>query len=180
MRGFFFVKNCFPRIIRCIYPFDMPNNFQHQVEQRMSALEHWMVPLFKKTPHLPHGAREFIVEIGPWLALIFGILGLFGLFGLWSIEFIEAFFSFHIFIGGASIAMIIGLVTGVIGCILQIIAFKPLRSRKKRGWNLLFYSLVLGAISALANVLLAFNAFGGVVGPLLGFWFLFEVRSFYK
>lgn len=46
-----------------------------------------LVALFAKVPHLPKEARDLLVILAPWCALIFGIFGVIALFtaGIFSL-----------------------------------------------------------------------------------------------
>jgi hypothetical protein len=58
---------------------------------------------------------------------------------------------------------------------MYLMAFSPLKARKRAGWNLLYYALLLGLISNLIQLnLLAF-----IIGGLIGLWVLFQIREKY-
>lgn len=82
---------------------------------------------------------------------------------------------------------------GLVATILQLLAFTPLKVRMKKGWNYLFYGLLLGALSTIVSVIgSAFAAsiysgagavsslISGAIGFIIGGWLLFEVREQYK
>ena len=151
----------------------------HHLRKHMTALELWMAPFFAKAPHLSPGIRKTLTDIAPWLALIFGILGLFGLL---SAGMFGTLLSFSYFGTIASLVMAIGIVLSIISAGLSILAFQPLRSVQKHGWNLLFYGNVLSAVSLVLNLLFGYgySNLGSVLGMLIGFWLLFEIRQMYK
>ncbi len=157
----------------------MDSGISRQAGKHMSALETWMVPLFAKAPHLPESARQTLAKIAPWLALIFGILGLFGIL---SAGILSSMFAFSfVGMGMVQISMVISLLAGLISSVLEIFAFKPLSARRKKGWNYLFYATVLMAVSALIGAILGYSgALGNILGILIGFWLLFEVRRLYQ
>lgn len=129
---------------------------------------------FNKLPQLPKGGRDAIVMITPWLALIFGALGL-----------IVALLGLGIFTFLAPIALVVGAkgagsgflfaVFGLASSLLLLAAFSGTKNRKERGWKFLYYSEVL---SLVANVV--YFSLSGVVFTLVGFYFLYQIRSYYK
>ncbi|PIZ97017.1 MAG: hypothetical protein COX79_03875 [Candidatus Levybacteria bacterium CG_4_10_14_0_2_um_filter_36_16] len=58
---------------------------------------------------------------------------------------------------------------------LLLMAFPGTKARKMSGWNLLFWSEAVSAVSAVVSM-----AFGGVVGAAIGFYILFQIKSHYK
>ncbi len=156
-----------------------PSSFQAGTEKHMGALEQWMAPLFAKFPHLPESARQTLAKIAPWLALIFGILGILAILSAGSIA--SSFFGFALLgVGMMQISMLISLLAGLIASVLDILAYKPLTARKKKGWNLLFYATVLTTVATILNLLFGYGSIGSLVGSLIGFWLLFEARGLYQ
>jgi hypothetical protein len=154
------------------------------MKKQAAALENWLAPLFEKTPHLPQGVIQTLVAIAPWLALIGGILGLLGLLSLLSfLPMLSAVPFMNMAMGGGYYAMypllMIALIVNGIGAVLDLLAFGPLRKRQKSGWNLLFYSEILVAVSIVLNLFSGYSVFGSVIGLLIGLWLLFEVRGQY-
>lgn len=142
-------------------------------------LSKFLDPYYMKLPNLPKGATDFIVSVAPWLALIFGVLAILGgvaAFGLFSIA------SPFAAVSGAGqyaftglIASLVILVQGVI----ELLAFSPLRSRRERGWNLLVCSLVLSVVSSIFY-LNAYTVISSIFWALVGYYFLYQVKSYYK
>lgn len=158
------------------------NDMGNQAKEKMAALEGWLAPLFAKFPHLPQSGRDVIVKIAPWLALIFGILGLFGILSLFGLMQTAAFVSMmpNVHVGWYPAAMIT-LALGAASAVLELMAFKPLGARKKKGWNLLFYATVISIISSVVGVLFGDSGvFGAILGAIIGLWLLFEIRGAYK
>lgn len=129
---------------------------------------------FKKLPELPKGGREAVVTIVPILALIFGILGVATtLFGLGVFTFL------------APIAMLSGvretgsgfavILLGFVASALLLIAFPGVRARKEKGWRYLYYSEVVGLVANIVSFSLP-----GILFTLIGFYFLYQIRSYYK
>ncbi|HUQ85638.1 MAG TPA: hypothetical protein VM077_04900 [Candidatus Limnocylindrales bacterium] len=137
-----------------------------------------MDDFFKKAPALPVTWREFLVKVSPWLALVFGIIGVIG--GLAAVGLLTALSPLAIFGGTSGVASYGGgVIAGFIwlaSAVLEVIAFPGLKARKIVGWNWLFWSQ---ALSVLGSVV-AGSLGSAILGFLLGFYILFQIRSYYK
>lgn len=141
-------------------------------------LEKELEPLFlEKFPTFPDEVKEFLVKYGPYLMLIGAILGIFALIGAFGVlggtEVYGIGLSAY---GGAGIQFWIGMAITVGVMILYLLAFKPLRERKKEGWNLIYYALLLNLLSSLIQL----HIFGVIFGAVIGFWVLFQIRDKYS
>lgn len=151
------------------------------VESSLGGLENSLDDLFvKKAPfQLPKNVKDIIVNFAPWLALIGGILGVVGaltIFGLGS------FFGPLALYGGSAFAgsyfttfALSSIVLGVSG-VIDLMAFSGLKKRSIKGWRLLFYGELVWALAKL----ISFDLLGLVLGSVIGFYFLFQVREYYK
>lgn len=130
---------------------------------------------FAKLPNLPANIREVLVKITPWVALIFGALGVIaGVLGLGLLTFLAPL----MVVAGAFNSAGSGLIASVlllISSALFLAAFPGTNKRKAGGWNLLFWSEVVALVSSV----LAFSL-GGIVGNLIGFYLIFQIRTYYK
>lgn len=151
---------------------------QAVTEKHMGALEGWLAPIFAKFPHIPHGGRQTLAQIAPWLALIFGILGVVSILSAGS--FVSYFSFSFVSMGMVQISIFISLLAGLVASLLEILAFKPLKAMRKKGWNLLFYATVLTTAGTLLTLLFGYSVLGNLVGSLIGLWLLFEVRGLYQ
>ncbi len=144
---------------------------QSSTDKFISTFEEW----FAKLPALPKDARELIVKITPWVALIFGVLGIIGSIGALGI------------LGGASPFVVVGggiqslgggmvaIIIGLIASVLLLAAFPGTRVHKEKGWKFLFWSEVVNTVGAL----LAISLFG-LLFALIGFYLIFQIKSYYK
>ena len=165
---------------------DTPNNAAHgtgadlhkQSVMKLAALEAWMAPFFAKLPHLPADILETLAKIAPWLALIFGILGIAGILsaGMFAAVMSPAFYA----MGMSQVTIVVSLLTGIVACVLDLCAYKPLLARKKMGWNFIFYAQVLSALSLIVGIIFSSVSIMNILGQFIGFWLLFEVRGLYK
>lgn len=122
---------------------------------------------------IPAGGKEFIVQYGPWITLVLLILMLPAIFAALGLA---AFLSPFAAVGGLDGVNYLSVILGVIVIVLQAMALPALFRRSKHGWNLLFYATIVSGISNLVT----FNIGGLVIGLLVGWYILFQVRSYYK
>lgn len=141
--------------------------------------------IFADLPHLPKGVVEFLVKVAPWLVALGGVLSVLsainmlqlamnpfgGVMGRFMAEFVQI----------NPLYYWITAVVGVLNGGLAFLAFKPLRERKLDGWMLLFWMEMLGVASSVVSIVLVR---GGIVmtviGLLIGFYILFEVKPAFK
>ena len=126
---------------------------------------------FAKAPHLPAAWREVIVKVVPWLALVFGVLGILGGISALGLSPMAA-------VGGVRTGfdMIVVGFAAILSSVLAVMAFPKLRARAYQGWRLLLLAQVVNIVASV----LTLDLVGAVLSFLIGFYFLFEVKSYYK
>ncbi|MDQ6482181.1 hypothetical protein [Dyadobacter sp. LHD-138] len=143
------------------------------MESRL-ILENELEPIFLgKFPPFPDNVKELLVQYGPYLILIGAILGLLGLLAAFGIG--GAAIGLGLAAYGSGFSFYVGIVLAAVMMIMYLMAFSPLRARKKAGWNLMYYALLLSLISNLLQLAILAVIIGGV----LGFWVLFQIRDKY-
>lgn len=129
---------------------------------------------FKRLPELPKGGRDAVVTIVPWLALVFGGFGT--VFGGLALIGASIFPSAMFFMGRGAVGQGIFLILlSLISSVLMLAAFPGAKSQKEKGWRLLYYSEVVSLVSSIVTLNLV-----GVLFNLIGFYFLYQIRSYYK
>jgi hypothetical protein len=151
----------------------MPEDTQQSApKDLMGMLEYYLVT---KAPfQLPDGVKEFIVKFGPWIDVVLLVLFLpviLGVFGL------SLFLSPFAMLGGAGYTMWywLGTIVLILQLVLQVIALPGLFARKMSGWTMVFYADVISLVYSLING----NILSGLVSALIGFYFLFQIKSKY-
>lgn len=145
------------------------------------ALESMLVPIFAQAPHLPHGWKKILADIAPWLSLICGVLGVIGIFALFGASAMLSSVAYLGAIGGEGYGTVI-FITGILGLVsgvLYLLAFNPLRKMEKKGWNYMFYALIISVISTIVSIVLMGSGIGSIIGVLIGAYIVFEVRELY-
>ncbi|TAH34268.1 hypothetical protein EYC59_03205 [Candidatus Saccharibacteria bacterium] len=151
----------------------------------------------KKAPALSKAGKEFLVKAAPVLALALGILTIWAVASLWRWAHVtqtysnfahqvcttagvtcnDAVASRLTFLVWASLAVL------VVQAILLLIAFPALQARQKRGWDYVYWVVLINVVYAVLMLFTVRGGFGSFVWNLLlaafGFWLLFQVREYY-
>ncbi len=141
-------------------------------------LENKLVEVSKKLPQLPDSIGEFLVKYGPYLVIIGLVMGAIGLLTTFGIvasvnPLIRAGYGYGYRYGAHfSLYSLVELVSMV----LIAIAIPGLLKRAKSAWNLMFYASLVTLISYLVSM----NLGGLVMGMAINWYFLFQIRKFYK
>jgi hypothetical protein len=137
---------------------------------------------YAKIPALPKGIKDFLAKIAPWLALIFGILAILSAIniftGMTTLNKIAGYAVFAAMGSNLYIMLIVSAVVALLQGILEVMAFSPLKAGKAKGWNLLFYTLLLGLISAFVTLNIS-SIIGSIVETLIGYYFLYQIKTYY-
>jgi len=169
------------------------NQTKESLLKSAHGFEAQLVPFFAKFPHIPENGRKVIADIMPWLALIFGIIGLLVLLGagaLTTLLAIPALFTGSIWV----ITTFFIVLLGIFSVVLQLLAVNPLKAKMKKGWNYIFYGLLIGVVSTIVSVIGAVGTtssmyagasavsslVSGALSFLIGGWLLFEIRDHFK
>jgi hypothetical protein len=137
-------------------------------------LEKELEPVFlQKFPPFSESVKEFLVQYGPYFILVLSILGVLGI--LTALGVGSAAIGLGAVSAGLGLTFYVGIAMGSITLIMYLMAFTPLRARKRAGWNLLYYALLIGILSSLVQLNILAVVFGGVIG----FWVLFQIREKY-
>lgn len=156
----------------------------------INKLEMMAVSWYKTLPHLPREFRNWLATNAWWLALVGVILGGLAVFSLISATFlVGAVLTGAAGIAGAAvggvvfIAVLLSLTLSVVDLVLIAIAINPLKEMKRRGWKLLFLTVLINVLSLAIHFLFTIDFFGLIWGLLMtavGAYFLFEIRDEYK
>jgi hypothetical protein len=150
----------------------------------------------KQAPELPDNGKKALVKYLPWINLILGLLTLYTVYVLWhwahlANNLINYANSLSAAYGGPQVAnsrMTFGIWLGLIvlaaEALLYIAAFPATRDRKKSGWDLMFYALLVNVVY---GVVILFTNYGGIgsligtlIGSAIGLYLLFQIRGSYS
>lgn len=162
------------------------------MQESLAALETKLNEvLVKKAPfQIPAGGRKFLAEIAWVLALIGAILGTIGAFGIFGVLGI---FGGLVVLGGGGLALTlawVSLAVLVAQVVLEAMAISPLKDLKKRGWDLMYYSMLLSAAYTVVDLIYNLSRGGVFAGAaaitgfiwsaavtVATFYVLFQVRG---
>jgi len=160
----------------------------------LQPLEKSLAEALKGVPALPPGAKKALVEFVPWINLVFGLLALASVYWLWqwahvannAINYLN---NLSVTYGGGQVVsnrlgftVWLALAVLTVQAVIILAAILPLKDRKKSGWDLLFYALILQVVY---GVVVAFTAYGighlfsSLIGVAIGLYFLFQIRDAY-
>lgn len=158
----------------------MRNNQNNQLIAVVTQVDEKIAPFFlEKLPQLSPNVREILVKIVPYFT-IFGVIvtALLLLLALGVTAFASPLLLMFGGLGGAQAisGSIIGLVFMAVQGGLDALAIPGLFSRQKSAWNLLFLANLVGA----AHNLVSLNIVGLILGFLISFYLLYQIKSYYK
>lgn len=148
----------------------MANNKGFQGDNVITSVEN----VYKNTPSLPANIKDVLVNIIPWLALVFGIWGI--IVGLREIGISPVGA-----MGGVQSGALL-LLTGVltiVASVLMVVAFPKLRKNDYGGWKLLFWSGVVSFASSILSLSLA-GIIVSLIWAAIIFYLLFQIKGRYK
>ena len=132
----------------------------------------------KKAPAMPQNIKELLVNLAPYLTVVSVLITLPGLLVLFGLG---GFATMIAPMGGreslsAVPTMWLSILFLVPVLILEIMAIPGLFAKKAVAWKYVFWAQL---VSIVAN-LLQFNFFGAIIGAVISFYILFQIKSFYK
>lgn len=150
----------------------------------------------KASYQLPKEFKELLVKLAPWFAIIGGVLGLVSAYQLWRAahyvnEWVDSVNRITEGLGvrvpgqtpTLGVMFWLSIATIVIVAILSLLAFPGLKERKKVGWNLMFYALLVNIAHSIATLFYDGDRFGSfimtVLVSLAGLYILFQLRAHY-
>lgn len=161
----------------------------------ISKTEDMVGKWLKPVPHLPKNGQKWLAENVWWIVMIGAIAAAISI-----LTGILAIFSYLAFVGneaayyytvspygsGWMISTIVSLLISALGVLLLGMAITPLKALQRKGWDLLFLVVLIGAAGVVASSILSFSIIGfifgiifGAIGVAIGAYFTFEIRSYF-
>lgn len=162
----------------------------------VKALETKMNDVFgKQAPKMPEGGKKFFVQYLPILTLIGAVLSVLGAWSLWNTahsvsrlvdwanELSRTYGGETVTTSNMTLWIWLALAFLVVNAVLYFMAYGPLKNHAKRGWDLLFYTSLLGIGYSVVTLFIHGQGFGsfivGLIAAAIGFWILFQIRPSY-
>jgi len=139
------------------------SSFPQILSQLETTLEEYFV---KKAPPLPENIKEIIVKIAPYLvllAVVFSIPNFFVPGGKMYMTHMAG----NLWLSSALLLPVL---------VLQALAIPGLFNRKKIAWKYMFWAQLIIIVTSLIQL----NIGGLIIGGIVGFYILFQVKSLYK
>jgi hypothetical protein len=156
------------------------------------SLEIRLAHLLKHVPHLPKETRDWLATSSWWLIFVVALLS--------GITALGAFVGFmtKLSVSGVTSAgalwtfdALISLVFTIIVTVLFATAIAPLKALEKKGWVLVFAALLVEFIAVIVSAITSLlgiggvhdfvtTLIGGVIGLILGAYFLYEIRGYFS
>lgn len=159
----------------------------------LHKVEHIIHGWSKGTPDLPPAGRRWLGENAWWIVLVVAIITtlafLMNLSSLFrQISLLSApsntYYVTSDFTSVAIFNTTVSLVIVGITAVLLWFAVKPLQSKQKKGWALLFFTLLIEALAVLVTAVFTFSFVGfiitilfGAIGLAIGAYFIFEIHG---
>lgn len=143
----------------------------------ITKLEKKVLGWLKDLPHLPLSAKKWLGINLWWIVLIVAVLSVIGFFASLNALFttltllnsyLGAYFAVAVATPFTIVKIVIGLAFSAISIALLIAAIKPLKEKSKKGWVLLFVSLLVNAVSVVVLAVLTLNPFTFIMNVLFG------------
>lgn len=148
------------------------------MNQLEAILNEWFAV---KAPQLPESWKKFIVMVSPWLAIIGVILGAIAAFTLFSsmssmMALSGAYGAYAAAAGYSPTWIWISLAFMVAMLVLEALAIPGLRNKAYVGWKWMYYASLLSLVQGIVMM----NFVSAIIGAVIGFYILFQVRSHYS
>lgn len=129
----------------------------------------------KKAPPMPENIKEALVNYGPYITAVmmfFALPVILGLLGL------GALLSPFMLLGGVryGLGFSFGTLLVLAMIVLQGLALPALFKKQKLGWTYMYYV----ALIQLVQNLLSFELGSLIIGGVISFYILFQIKSYYK
>jgi hypothetical protein len=152
--------------------------------------------MVKQAPPLPTNAKKALVQYLPWINLVLGLLTLYSVYVIWHWAHLAnnlinyansvsaAYGGPQIVSGRLTFGIWLGLVVLAVEALLYIAAFPATRDRKKSGWDLMFYALLVNIVYGVVILFTDYGGFGTLlwtlIGSAIGLYLLFQIRDSYS
>jgi hypothetical protein len=155
----------------------------------INKLEKMAAEWYSKAPHLPKNGQKWLATNAWWIVLVGVILGAVGIY----LVLVATFFAGALLTGVAGvagaaiagialIAVVVAMLISLMTIVLSAMAISPLKAMQKKGWTLIFITVLIEIAAQVIQFLFDYNLFGLVWNLLfaaVGAYFLFEVRSYF-
>lgn len=142
------------------------NDMKSLLVQLETFLDDCMV---KKAPfQIPANGKEILVKIVPYLIILGLVLAV-------PATLLALVASPFMVLGGGTLHLI-GFLFALAALVMEAVALPGLFKRAKSSWDMLFYASIVSMIGNIVSL----NLVGVVLGALIGWYILFQIKVLYK
>ena len=174
-----------------------PSTYGGNIMAEVNQLEKKLDEVFVKNApfQLPKNVKEWIVKYLPYINLFFGIVTLWAAWALYeSAKILDQWADVANSLAktygvsgydktGLTAFVWVSILVLLVEAVLWISAFPGTRDKKKSGWNLLFYALMVNVVYGVVVVFTDYGGpsrlFGVLISTVIGLYFLFQIREMY-
>jgi hypothetical protein len=132
----------------------------------------------QKAPQLPAEIKELLVRFAPWITLVLLLITLPLVLVALGLGALVAPFAFLIGPGyGISygVTYTISMLIIAVSLVLEALSIPGLFQRTRQGWRYAYWAMVVNVVGSLIGL----NILSAIVSAVIGFYLLFQVRSYY-
>lgn len=157
----------------------------------VKKLDTMVASWYKDVPHLPAKGQKWLADNIWWLTLAIVIIGAIGVIQVLTVTFFAGAVIGGMaggVLGGVALAgvtlfaVVLTLALAIVSLVISALAIQPLRAMQRKGWLLLFMTLLIGVLSTVLSFLFQWNFGGfiaGIIFAAIGGYFLYEIRSYF-
>lgn len=160
--------------------------------ESITRMERKLANWYRGMPDLPHSGRVWLATNAWWVVLIGVILTVLALVVAIPLFFasialtstVSPYASYNSYYPAALGLAWVGLAVNIIGMIvtavLYAMAVNPLKARSKKGWNYLYWAVLINLVLNVVGSIAVFSfvgAFAALLGAFISGYILFEVRD---
>ena len=127
-----------------------------------------------KAPAMPDNIKEVIVKFSPWVSLIFLVLAVPAIFAVLGLG--AALAPAGMFAPQFGLQYVLGLALTIVTMVLEALAIPGLMKRQMKGWRFAYYAALVSLVQSLVSL----NLVGLVLGALISFYVLFQIKPKYQ
>jgi hypothetical protein len=148
-------------------------------KSNMATLEETLDLYFgQKAPALPSNIKELLVRFAPWITLILLILTLplvLIALGLGALAAPFAFLAGPAYGVSYGVNYTIAMIVIAVSLVFEALSIPGLFRRTAQGWRYSFYATLVSILGSLVN----FQVGSALLTALIGFYVLFQIKSYY-
>lgn len=164
------------------------------MQRYIDQAEKKLAEIFKDTPNLSEKNKESLAKAWPIIALVFGVLQILAAWALLGLtrtteRLLNQYNNIYSELGGASATLsafdrtviYLGIGALLVDGVILLMAYSPLKERKRRGWDLLFLAALINLIYGVLSMFIQNRGVGSlfwsIVSSVIGFYLLFQVQN---